>query len=323
MTQPFNREREVDDTSREIIEQIRTDESGRYLIPLHPQGSYELQIFASGFLAGTTAIGPVDFLPENLVNGGINKSFVLNAYPQDEDQRLPVALFDPEDKKRMTQILIANGIRFENLLDKVELLSAARYRLMIIGHDATKYSEFNQLIAASSQVTRFLRDGSHLYIGQINDFTVEGMRLPFLEGDRAFMLHTESAPFNDFASGKILDPTHPLVRDVSFSSWQYIEEGQQQVKNNVVFDAAIRDSFTGPHWQIVVTTPAEDFSSGAGTVEAEQDVIIAEYTDPEGGGRIIVNQAAYFQGTFGDLNEPDAIQLTANVVAYLKALNRY
>jgi hypothetical protein len=191
-----------------------------------------------------------------------------------------------------------------------------------VGLDATVFQDITQLISNKTVIDQFLAEGGSIYLGQLNDFSVEATPMPFLTGDQQFALHTENAPFNDFTSGTILDYFHPLVHDVSFTEWNFVEAGQQARKHNVTFDAAIKSSIdSSPNWHIIVTTPAEDFSSGSGTVAAESDVIIAEYIDPRSGSRIVLNQAAFYQGTFGDITEENAIKLTRNVVEYIKYIN--
>lgn len=322
VTIPFGRAIETDAAGRKIIESVVTDSEGRFLIADVAQGSYKLLFLGSGYIKSTLALGPVDFIPENLVDGVIQKSVVLEMFPEAGDgDNPPVALFDPEDKKRMTEILVSRGIRFTNVVNNIESLDAANFKTLVVGHDATVFTEISQLIAAKEQLDDFLENNGSIYMGQLNDFSVESTPMPFFVGDRQYVLHTEEAPFNDFTSGNVQDAGHPLVQNVSFNDWTFIESGQQTVKNNVTFDAAVASSFTGPNWRIIVTTPAEDFVSGAGQVFADADVIIAEYIDPRSGASLVVNQGAYYQATFGDLTDQDAIRLTDNVVSYIKQLN--
>lgn len=319
---PFGRDVDLDDIGRKQFDDVITDTEGNYRIENLEQNSYKLLFLGSGLIKASLSIGPVDFNPGNLVDGSIQKSVVLESYPiQGDGDELAVALFDPEDKKRTTEILVSNGIRFDDIRGSVADLDISQYQLLVVGHDATIYTEFNELIDNRTVIDNFLAAGGSIHIGQLNDFSVEATPMPFLIGDRGFILHTEDAPFNDFTDGTVLDAGHPLVDGVQFSDWRFIEAGQQAEKQNVTFDAAVFDSFTGEHWNIIVSTPANDFSSGEGTVLANADVIIAEYLDSRNGGRIVVNQAAYYQGAFGDLTEVQAIKLTSNVVNYMKSLN--
>nr|WP_256489502.1 carboxypeptidase-like regulatory domain-containing protein [Pleionea sp. CnH1-48] len=324
VTIPFNREVTLDSNGRKVIQQAVTDANGRYQIDELPQGTYKLLFLASGFIKVSVPVGPVDFVPDNLVNGQINKGTVLQVFPAQNDGDSPaVALFDPEDKQRMTELLTAHGIRYQSMIGQMNQLDANNFNVLVIGLDATVFSPFSELVTNQAVIDNFLANGGSIYIGQINDFTVEATPIPFLIGDQQFALHTEDAPFNDFVSGNIVDPNHPLVAGVSFTDWSYIEAGQQTVKQNVVFDAALKSSIeNSPNWNIVVTTPAEDFTSGSGTVLAESDVIIAEYTDPRSSSKIVLNQAAYYQSTFGDVTDANGIRLTNNVIAYIKSLNQ-
>jgi len=323
VTQPFGRDVELDDIGRKSIVDISTNELGEYEIVDLPQGTYKLHFLASGFIKISLTIGSIDFVPENLVDGEIKKGAVLPVFPLQNDGDIPaVALFDPEDKKRMTEILTTHGIRYTSIRGNVSELNKANYNLLVVGLDATVYQHINQLIDNVSLVDQFLADGGSIYLGQLNDFSVEATPMPFLTGDQQFALHTENAPFNDFVSGAIIDVNHPLIDDVEFVDWSFVESGQQTTKHNVTFDAAIKSSIdSSPNWNIVVTTPADDFTSGSGTVTAESDVIIAEYSDPRSGSKIVLNQAAFYQGTFGDITEPNAIKLTNNVINYIKLLN--
>lgn len=322
VTIPFGRTIETDSSGRKIIESVVTDREGKFLIADVAQGSYKLLFLGSGYIKSTLALGPVDFIPENLVEGVIQKSVVLDVFPEAGDgDNPPVALFDPEDKKRMTEVLVSRGIRFKDVVNNIESLNATQFKLLVVGHDATVFTEINQLISAKEQIDDFLENNGSIYMGQLNDFSVESTPMPFFVGDRQYILHTEEAPFNDFTSGNVQDAGHPLVQGVNFEDWTYIEAGQQTVKHNVTFDAAVRNSFSGPNWRIIVTTPAEDFVSGSGQVLSDADVIIAEYIDPRSGASLVVNQGAYYQATFGDLTDEDAIRLTGNVVSYIKQLN--
>lgn len=321
---PFGREVSVDSNNRKIIQQSATDSNGQYQIMNLPQGTYKLLFLASGFVKVSLSVGAIDFVPNNLVDGQIVKGTVLQPYPAQNDGDNPaVALFDPEDKQRMTELLTSHGIRYQSMLGRMDQLDANNYNLLIIGLDATVFSPVEELIANQQVIDNFVAAGGSIYIGQINDFSVESTPMPFLTGEQQFILHTESAPFNDFVSGRIVDTGHPLVEDVSFVDWNYIEAGQQLVKQNVVFDAAIKSSIEGSlNWNIIVTTPAEDFSNGAGTVLAEEDVIIAEYTDPRSNSKIVLNQAAFYQATFGDVTDTNGTLLTRNVISYIKFLNQ-
>lgn len=325
VTIPFNREVTVDEIGRKSILDVVTDSNGEYQLPNLPQGNYKLLLMASGYIKVSLTIGSVDFVPENLVDGNIVKGAVLQIFPEQNDGDNPaVALFDPEDKKRMTEILTSHGIRYQSVIGGVNQLNATNYNLLVIGLDATVFQHIEELIDNRAVLDQFLADGGSIYFGQINDFSFEATPVPFLTGDQRFALHTENAPFNDFTSGTIVDQSHPLITDVSFLNWEFIEAGQQTLKNNVVFDSALKDSIEGsPNWNIIVTTPAEDFTSGSGTVLAGSDVIIAEYTDPRSGSKIVLNQAAYYQSTFGDTTDINGIKLTSNVVAYIKQLNMY
>ncbi|MEW6992390.1 carboxypeptidase-like regulatory domain-containing protein [Colwelliaceae bacterium 6441] len=325
VTQPFGREVILDDIGRKLITDITTNEFGEYEIVDLPQGTYKLQFLASGFIKASLTIGSVDFVPDNLVDGEIKKTAVLQEFPLQNDVDSPlIALFDPEDKKRMTEILTSHGIRYISIRGDVASLNKIDFNLLVVGLDATVFQDITQLISNKTVIDQFLADGGSVYLGQLNDFSVEGTPMPFLTGDQQFSLHTENAPFNDFTSGTILDYSHPLVNDVVFTDWSFVEAGQQAKKNNVTFDAALKSSIdSSPNWHIIVTTPSEDFSSGSGTVTAESDVIIAEYNDPRSGSKIVLNQAAFYQGTFGDITEANAIKLTRNVVDYIKYLNAY
>jgi hypothetical protein len=323
VTLPFGRDVELDDIGRKLITDIITNAQGEYEILNLPQGTYKLNFLASGFIKTSLTIGSVDFVPANLIEGQIKKAAVLQDFPIQNDGDMPaVALFDPEDKKRITEILTSHGIRYTSIRGDMAALDKADYNLLVIGLDATVFQDITQLITNKSIIDQFLADGGSIYLGQLNDFSVEATPMPFLTGDQRFALHTENAPFNDFISGTILDSSHPLVFEVSFSNWSFVEAGQQATKHNVTFDAALKSSIeSSPNWHIVVTTPSEDFTSGSGTVAAESDVIIAEYIDPRSGSKIVLNQAAFYQGTFGDMTEPNAIKLTRNVVNYIKYLN--
>jgi len=323
VTQPFGRDVMLDDIGRKLITDITTNAEGEYEIVDLPQGTYKLHFLASGFVKVSLTIGSVDFVPNNLVDGEIKKGAVLQVFPLQADGDIPpVALFDPEDKKRMTEILTSHGIRYTSIRGNVEQLTKTNFNLLVLGLDTTVYQHFTQLIENAPLVDQFLEDGGSIYLGQLNDFSVEATPMPFLTGDQQFALHTENAPFNDFVSGRIIDETHALVSEVSFNDWSFVEAGQQATKHNVTFDAAIKSSIeSSSNWNIIVTTPADDFTSGTGTVIAESDVIIAEYTDPRSGSKIVLNQAAFYQGTFGDITEPNAIRLTSNVVNYIKFLN--
>ena len=323
VTLPFNRDIVVDANGRKIITHTITNAEGNYLIPDLPQGTYKLLFLASGFIKVSLTIGAVDFVPDNLVDGVIIKGAVLQDYPLQNDGDIPeVALFDPEDKKRMTELLTSHGIRYSSIVGSVSQLDATNHNLLIIGLDATVFQQIEELITNVNVLDTFLADGGSIYFGQINDFSFEATPVPFLTGDQQFALHTEDAPFNDFTSGTIVDQSHPLVTDVVFENWQYIEAGQQAVKESVVFDAALKSSIeNSPNWKIIVTAPAEDFTSGAGTVLAGSDVIIAEYTDPRSGSHIVLNQAAFYQSTFGDTTDPNGTRLTNNVINYIKQLN--
>lgn len=323
VTTPYGRTLASAPNRRRIVEEFFTDAEGRYTIPQHPLGSYALKAMASGYVLSTKAVGNTAFNPQNMVNGRIQRDFALAEFPARNDgDTPPIALFDSEDKKRMTELLTVNGLRYENIAGKMNTLSRARHRVLVIGLDATVYFSVQELSDNGPGIAQFIAEGGHVYLGQLNDFSYEGRPLDFLPGELGFVLHTEEAPFNDFQSGIVRDAGHPLARGVSFSNWRFIEPGQNVEKQNVTFDAAVRASFQGPRWNIIATAPAVPFSNGAGTVDAEADVIIAEYTDPQSRGRLIVNQGAYFQASSGDLTDPNAQQLTANVIAYLKALNR-
>lgn len=323
VTQPFGRDVTLDEIGRKLITDISTNELGEYEISDLPQGTYKLLFLASGYIKTSLTIGSVDFVPANLVEGHIKKAAVLQVFPLQGDGDIPpVALFDPEDKKRMTEILTSHGIRYTSIRGDVASLNKTNFNLLVVGLDTTVFQAVTELISNQATLDQFLADGGSIYLGQLNDFSVEATPMPFLTGDQQFALHTENAPFNDFVSGTILDQSHPLVNNVSFSDWSFVESGQQATKHNVTFDAAIKSSIdSSANWNIIVTTPSEDFSSGSGTVTAESDVIIAEYVDPRSGSRIILNQAAFYQGTFGDITEPNAIRLTNNVVGYIKFLN--
>ncbi len=321
VTLPYARDFELNEIGRKRADLVFTDEQGQYLLEDLPQGSYKLIFLASGKIKVSLAIGPVDFVPDNLVNGVIQKSAVLNPHP-DSASMQPVALFDPEDKQRMTELLVSYGIPYTHVVDNVDSIDRDNFNLLVIGFDATVFIDFSQLTDNAPLIDQFLADGGNIYIGQINDFSVEDTPMPFLTGEQRFILHTERAPFNDFFDGTVVDPQHPLVQDVTFANWQYVEAGQQAVKNNVTFDAAVRSSFVGEDWNLVVLTPAQDVVTGEGTVSAESDVIIAEYTDPRSGARIVLNQGAYYQATFGDLTDSNGIRLTNNVVNYIKGLNQ-
>lgn len=322
VTIPFGRATSTDDIGRRIIDDVKTDANGNFVIAQVQQSSYKLLFLGSGYIKESLTIGPIDFNPDNLVDNAIQKSVVLEAFPALGDGDTPaVAVFDPEDKKRTTEILASSGIRFVDVRGDVANLNADNFNVLVIGHDATIYHDINELIDHRQVLDAFLAAGGSIYIGQINDFSVESTPMPFLTGEQQFILHTENAPFNDFTTANVQDAGHPLVLGVSFNDWSFIEAGQQTVKQNVTFDAAIVSSFAGPDWHIIVTTPATDFVAGEGTVLADADVVIAEYRDPRSGASIVVNQAAYYQGAFGDLTEVEAIRLTSNVAAYIKQLN--
>lgn len=326
-TQPFGRDFELDEQGRKRYQGVVTDAEGFYEIPNLPQASYRLNFLASGFIKVTISLGPVDFLPENLSEGEngnlVQKSVVLQPYPKDSDlPSVKVALYDPEEKKRMTDMLTTYGIEYDDILGDISKLSKNHYNLLVLGLDVTVFNQVNELIDNKQVLDNFLAEGGSIYLGQHNDFSVENTPMPFFSADQTYILHTEDAPLNDFTSGTIEVPGHPLVQNVMFENWQYVEPGQQTTKTSVTFDAALKSSFNGDNWQIIVTTPATDFTAGNGSVEANSDVIIAEYRDPRSDARIVLNQAAYYQATFGDLTDINGVKLTANVVDYLKWLNR-
>jgi hypothetical protein len=322
VTTPYGRGFATAGDSRRVIEHFVSDANGEYSLPQQALGSYNLKAMASGYQLASRSVANIDFLPQNLLNGVIQKDFVLQAAPREAGGEPAVALFDIEDKKRMTEFLTTHNIRWTPVVGTVATVSRSDFRVLVIGHDATVYTGINELITHRDVIDAFIAQGGHLVIGQINDFSFENQRLSFLLGERSFQLHTENAPFNDFFSAVVVAPTHPLIDGVSFNNWNFIEPGQKQLKQNIVFDAAVAASFTGPHWQLIVRTPAVAFSNAQGTVNAQDDVVIAEYRDPVAGGRIVVNQGAYFQGAYGDLTDPNAVRLSTNLASYLKSLNQ-
>lgn len=320
---PFGREFELDAIGRKKHTAIVTDDQGHYQITDLPQASYRLNFLASGFAKVSIALGPIDFLPDNLVDGHIQKAVVLQPYPATNDGEAPaVALFDPEEKKRMTEFLTTYGIHYRSVLGSLTALNHNNFNVLVLGLDSTVFTDVNELIEHKQIIDNFIAEGGSVYLGQHNDFSVENTPMPFLTGDQQYILHTEDAPLNDFESGTIVQPSHPLVAGVAFNDWGYIEPGQQTVKSAVTFDAAVKDSFDTNYWQLFVTTPSEDFSSGNGDVPANSDVIIAQYNDPRNGGHIVLNQAAFYQATFGDETDTNAVKLSANVAAYIKQLNK-
>lgn len=322
VTTPYGRVALTAPDKRRIIETFITDAQGKYTIPAQPFGSYTLKALASGFQPGLRSIGNVDFLPQNLHDGVIQKNFTLaNNVDQGDGASPAVALFDNEDKKRMTEFLTVKGIRYDSIRGNVDALSHATYKIFIIGMDATVYEDFADLIAHQALIKQFIDDGGHVMLGQTNDFSIENTNMPIFTDDRQFQLHVENAPFNDFQTALIKDAAHPLVQGMTFMGWNFTEPGQTQLKQNLVFDAAIKASFQGGNWNIVATTPASDFTGATGTVPAESDVVIAEYTDPVSGGHILVNQAAFYQASFGDIVDGNAIILAENVAKYIKQLN--
>ncbi len=321
VTTPYGRSFEIANDSRRVIETFVSDANGSFLMPNQPLGSYSLKAMASGFQVGIRTVANVDFLPQNLSENGIVKNFVLQPATIDSGSTPAVALFDIEDKKRMTEFLTSYNIRWTSVTGHVAELDKAQFNTLIIGHDATVYNAINELINAKEVIAEFVAAGGHIIVGQLNDFSFEGSRLSFLSGEQSFQLHTENAPFNDFFSAVVTDNFHPLVNGVSFSNWNFIEPGQKQIKQNIVFDAAIAASFQGPSWSLVVRTPAEAFSNTQGTVLAQDDVVIAEYVEPVSHAHIVVNQAAYYQGAFGDLSDQNAVRLARNMADYIKQLN--
>lgn len=310
-----------DGQGRRTADTFVTDAQGRYTIANQPAASYTLHALASGYAKATRSIAVDQFAIDTLVNGQIVRDFTLQALPAQNNGDLPpVALFDIEDKKRMTELLTSYGIRYQSLVGRLNELSTSTYKVLVIGHDATVYSGINELLAQSARIEQFINDGGHVIVGQLNDFSFENTPLTFLGTSRSFMLHTENAPFNDFDSGVVKNAGHPLLANVGFSNWSFIEPGQLTVKHNVTFDAIVGSSL-GSDWQILATAPATPFSNNLGTVPAEADVIVAEYVHPTSGGRVVLNQGAYYQGSFGNLTDANAIALTANMVAYLKQLN--
>lgn len=324
VTQPFGRSVTFDSNNRKIVSSIMTDINGEYSITDLPAGTYKLLFLASGFSKVSLTLGSVDFLPNNLIEGKIRKGVVLQNFPAPiNTDTPPVALFDPEEQKRMTIILTTFGIPYTSIIGNVSQLNKNTHNLLVVGLDATVFNTFEELINNKTVISTFTRAGGSIYLGQLNDFSVESTPMPFLTGDQQFILHTENAPFNDFTSGLIVDQSHPIITNIEFNNWRFVEAGQQAIKNNVTFDAAIKNSIeNSPNWNVIVTTPAENFNSGAGVVTAESDVIIAEYHHPESNSRILLNQAAFYQGTFGDITDPNATRLTQNVVDYIKHLNR-
>ena len=150
----------------------------------------------------------------------------------------------------MTEILTTAGIRYVNIRGDITVTESGEdvvidsgaldstidfdsYNLLVIGHDATAYVEFDQLIAAVDEIDTFVDDGGSIFIGQLNDKSVVDTPMPFLNGDRTFILHTEKDPANDFTDGEVVAGSagHPLLTGgVIFEGWEFIESGQQQVK---------------------------------------------------------------------------------------------
>lgn len=320
-TTPYGRSFQTANDSRRLIETFTTDSDGNFRLPLQALGSYNLKAMASSYQIGIRTVANIDFLPQNLTANGIVKNFVLQDAANETGSTPAIALFDIEDKKRMTEFLTSHNIQWQSVVGQISTLSKTQFNTLVIGSDATVYNAINELIDQQSALAQFIAAGGHVVFGQQNDFSFEGRRLTFLAGNQSFQLHTENAPFNDFFSAVVLENAHPLVDGVAFSNWNFIEPGQKQLKQNIVFDAAIASSFQGAAWQLIVRTPAETFSNAQGIVLAQEDVVIAEYIDPISQAHIVVNQAAYYQGAFGDLTDQNAVRLTRNMASYIRQLN--
>ena len=66
---PYGRDSNSRSDKRKAIEQIETDANGEFIMEDLNQGSYKLLFLASSYSKASLEIGPVDFLPDNLVAG--------------------------------------------------------------------------------------------------------------------------------------------------------------------------------------------------------------------------------------------------------------
>jgi hypothetical protein len=268
---------------------------------------------------------------------------------------IKTALFDPEPFPRGIDFFTLEGIAFDNLVyqyyakghdwpdwdtsDWDDILSAtnlARYSVLAIGFDASKYAEFDQLVKHQQALIDFvtLQPDRLLFILQQNttgfnwswvaDFDVpqRGIDGGFLQSVYLADPHFANAAVTSFgvshpllAGSALVDATdadQDGVADI-WEGWEHIEPNKPEVKDEVVWHAGNASVFETHGWDILVRAPAiqdEDVPPGAG-------VVLASKAFPNG-SRIVFANATYYQGSYGPRKALPAILLRDRIVQLIR-----
>lgn len=213
---------------------------------------------------------------------------------------------------------------------------------LYIEGDSDQWQCFGELTAPGKpeKLWQWVNAGGLLVMIQANDShwskdtgcveAAETCPIDMFPRDYQHKLRGEKMACNDYKSGRILQPDHPVLAGVSLDSWSYSEEKEPgNLKSFIGYDTIDRDTVDESVWQVLVAGPtdpaeieAKRMACGEEYAAVERTAMLIEAT--VGAGKVHVNNTGFFHGAYGDLfpggvTDPNAIKLRDNLVAYIKA----
>jgi|GEM_PF-3770854 len=343
-------ERGSDGKDRTLVtERFATDEKGQFQIANRTFDIVQSPLFFNAYSVDATGqqiLRGSTFLDlEVAMNAEQVLTVVMESVPV-INPTVRIALMDGEPFPRAVDLLTREGILFDNLVyDRIKtgaswdtVLSASNlntYDVLIVGLDASRYAEFDQLVQHSAALIDFIKNNPNklLFLCQqhvanfnwnwLADFDVpaQGVGGGFLAG-----VYTEVPHFD---TGKLttIGGTHPLfvgtpladpadanldgVADV-WQGWEHIEPNKPEIKPRVAWHGGNALTFQQFGWDLLVAGPA----LAVGDMPAESGVIAAEKRFANG-SRIFFCQATYYQASYGPRKAVSAMLLKDRIVKYL------
>lgn len=274
---------------------------------------YEVFVWHSGYQMGSQKI-TVE------TNQNIEVPVTLQAESNTTDAK--IALIDYEAIGRGAHFLTGQKLLFQDITENLSTVDLSVFKSIVVGLDNNKVVRFvDEFVQNKTKILDFVQNGGVLYFCQQNDagWISDLLPVPIVMVDEALR--------NDFTTAEVADATHALMSGITnadLKNWSYNQFTSSTVVEEVFFDCMEKN--TG--WKGIMVAPSAERQSGsdpekdaAGNIVAAQKYwVAAELT--HGNGKIIMNQSAYYQGTYGTQTTPGAIKIANNVTQYLISLSK-
>ena len=265
---------------------------------------------------------------------------------QSSTQSAKIAIVDYELSGRLHHLLVANGLRFDNLTgclsaqlperlnDPAHDLAQCRssslpnvsrpalqphqcpaleqYDTLIVGYDATRYLGFaEELYPCRERLHDFILDPQtpkRILLVQQNDSGWIPDLLP-----EPIELEDEALG-NDFAFARpaIEHPLTASTTEALVSEWEFSEPDRRAPQIRCCFEV-IKPTSTPTRWQpLFETFDKRDFE------QARLRWAAALYTPPVGEGQLVLHNMGFYQASYGDHFDLSAQRYTQQVIGWLR-----